>query len=211
MPCITVPTAMLISAGVGVAGSLGSAFIGASAAEKAADEQKAAAESASLLLDPYADAGAAALAQLNNLLGLGTEGTDGILSSLQKTPGYQFALTQGLQATQNGYAAKGLAVSGAAQKGAADYAEGLAGTTYQDMVTDYYNLTQTGEAATAGQANLLTGAGTAEAAGTVGAANATTSGITNAVNAVGNAAYGLGAWNSTNGMYAQNELLPEYS
>lgn len=54
-------------------------------------------------------------------------------SDLADTPGYQFALDQGLKATQNGYAAQGLGSSGAAMKGAANYAEGLASTTYQQQ------------------------------------------------------------------------------
>jgi hypothetical protein len=52
-------------------------------------------------------------------------------AELAATPGYQFTLNQGLQAVQNSAAAKGLGVSGAALKGAADYATGLADSTYQ--------------------------------------------------------------------------------
>jgi hypothetical protein len=50
-------------------------------------------------------------------------------AQLESTPGYQFIKSQGLQAVQNANAAKGLGLSGAALKGAAQYAEGLAGTT----------------------------------------------------------------------------------
>lgn len=50
-------------------------------------------------------------------------------AQLASTPGYQFDLQQGLQATQNSNAAKGLGVSGAALKGAANYATGLANNT----------------------------------------------------------------------------------
>lgn len=49
---------------------------------------------------------------------------------LEKTPGYQFTKTQGLKAVQNAAAARGLGVSGAALKGAATFATGLADTTY---------------------------------------------------------------------------------
>src|SRR3954463_994834 len=54
-------------------------------------------------------------------------------SELEATPGYQFNLSQGLQATQNAAAARGLGVSGAALKGAAKYATGLADSTYQNQ------------------------------------------------------------------------------
>jgi hypothetical protein len=52
---------------------------------------------------------------------------------LEATPGYQFTLDQGLKATQSAMAARGLGVSGAALKGAAAYATGLADKTYQDQ------------------------------------------------------------------------------
>ena len=54
-------------------------------------------------------------------------------ATLEQTPGYQFALSQGLQATQNSAAARGLGVSGAALKGAATFATGLADNTYQQQ------------------------------------------------------------------------------
>ncbi len=52
------------------------------------------------------------------------------IESLKATPGYQFTLDQGLKATQNSAAARGLGVSGAALKGAANYATGLSDQTY---------------------------------------------------------------------------------
>lgn len=61
------------------------------------------------------------------------------LALLQQTPGYQFTLQQGLQATQNSYAGQGLGRSGAALKGAAQYAENLAATTYQQQFQDWLN------------------------------------------------------------------------
>jgi hypothetical protein len=60
-------------------------------------------------------------------------------SWLANTPGYQFVREQGLQATQNSYAAQGLGQSGAALKGAAQYAEGLAGTTFQQQFQNWLN------------------------------------------------------------------------
>lgn len=59
------------------------------------------------------------------------------IESLEKTPGYQFIKDQGLKATQNSYAAKGLGSSGAAAKGAAQFATDLAGTTYQTQFDNY--------------------------------------------------------------------------
>jgi hypothetical protein len=115
-------------------------------------------------------------------------------SDLANTPGYQFTLNQGLEATQNGFAAQGLGSSGAAEKGAANYAEGLAGTTYNQQLQNYlqqnqqiYNmimgqsnlglsaagaLGNVSSALGSGIANSLTGIGQAQAAGTIGQANA---------------------------------------
>ena len=54
-------------------------------------------------------------------------------ANLVNTPGYQFNLSQGLESAQNSAAARGLGVSGAAMKGAATYATGLADSTYQQQ------------------------------------------------------------------------------
>jgi len=67
-------------------------------------------------------------------------------AALQNLPGYQFTLNQGLESTQNAAAARGLGVSGAALKGAASYATGLADNTYNSQLQN-----------TIGQTNALTG------------------------------------------------------
>lgn len=64
------------------------------------------------------------------------------LNQLAQTPGYQFTLQQGLEATQNSFAGQGLGTSGAAMKGAANYAEGLASTTYQQQFQNAINANQ---------------------------------------------------------------------
>ena len=61
-------------------------------------------------------------------------------AGLEATPGYQFSLSQGEKGVQNSFAAKGLASSGAALKGAADYAQGLASNTYQTQFSNYSTL-----------------------------------------------------------------------
>lgn len=68
-------------------------------------------------------------------------------ADLEATPGYQFTLNQGLKSTQSAAAARGLGVSGASLKGAAQYATGLADKTYLDQFNvrqqqfqDYLNL-----------------------------------------------------------------------
>jgi hypothetical protein len=136
----------------------------------------------------------------------------------QATPGYQFTLNQGLKSVQNSAAARGLGVSGAALKGAASYTTGLADSTYNDVFnralqtfnTNYSSAANNvnrlqsvvasgqnaaatngslGAAAVGNIGNTLTSGANAQAAGTVGSANALASGL----NGVGNSAltYGL--------------------
>jgi hypothetical protein len=140
------------------------------------------------------------------------------VEQLEKTPGYQFTRDQGLKATQNSMAAKGLGVSGNAIKAGADYAENLAQTTWMQQLQAYlqqqmqaYNMlsgtAQIGANA-AGQAGDLTGKGmgaigsqygnigNALAGGTMGQANAYASGVNALGGGLGGAAMLYGAYNN---------------
>lgn len=132
-------------------------------------------------LNPYAATGTNALNSLSNGL---TE------NYLQSTPGYQWNLSQGEQAATNSAAARGLANSGAALKGAATYASGLADSTYQNQFNDTNALAQEGYNALNQQGNnAMTAANNAgqirmegangAMATTVGAGNALASGLSN--------------------------------
>jgi hypothetical protein len=134
------------------------------------------------------------------------------------TPGYQFTLQQGLKSTQNSAAARGLGTSGAALKGASAFSTGLADSTYNDVYqralntfnTNYSsaannanrlsNLVGNGQNAAAGMGalgaqttanigNTLMSGANAQAAGTIGSANA----LTSALGGIGNNAmiYGM--------------------
>jgi uncharacterized protein CbrC (UPF0167 family) len=87
-------------------------------------------------------------------------------ANLVNTPGYQFNLSQGLQATQNSAAAKGLGVSGAAMNASSKYATGLADSTYQNQFSNeqtlYGDANTNYTAAQANLANLGTGVQNAE-------------------------------------------------
>lgn len=220
---------------------IGSAAIGAAttayAANKAASAQTSAASQAAQVqqnifnttqknLAPYINEGNSATTQLNNQLPTLTSPIVMNEQNLEQTPGYQFNLTQGLKATQNSAAARGLGVSGAALKGASTFATGLADSTYQNQFnnantnqTNAYNrlkgLIDTGESAAAGQgvvgastganiASTVVGAGNANAA----AANATGAGVNNALsNISGYAAYkGLYGGGGGSGLPLQNNL-----
>lgn len=206
--------------GAGIAGA-GATIIGAN---KAADAQTQAAQSAIAnqqwmygqnkdILNPFIQGGAGqvgnqqALLDPNNasgplaaLLKLTTPGAD-MSSVLAQTPGYQFALNQGIRASNNQLAARGLAGSGGAvAKGADQFATGLAGNTWQNIVQALQgtfnsqvaggqNLINSGVTAGSALAGVgtntanqisgsLTGAGNAQAA----AANATGGAIAGAAN-----------------------------
>jgi hypothetical protein len=154
-------------------------------------------------------------------------------ATLEKTPGYQFNLTQGLKSVQNSAAARGLGTSGAALKGASTFATGLADSTYQNQFnnavtnqTNAYNRlkglvdtgenasAQTGSAGTAAAntaANAQIGAGNAQAA----AANATGTSLSNLANNIGGYAaykglYGSGSGGNSSGVANYNSGNPIY-
>lgn len=104
-----------------------------------------------------------------------------IQTALESTPGYQFTRDQGIASVNRVLGTQGQ--TGAQAKGIARFVTGLADSTYNSRVGNLQNAVNTGENAAAqtgtiGQAygsnigNNIVGAGTATAAGTVGAANA---------------------------------------
>lgn len=168
----------------GIIGGLGSLFGGGLnflGAQQGANAQLDAVKSANQLqlamfamtqanLAPYRHLGDIGMHKLENSIGSLTRPFDPTMQQLERTPGYQFTLQSGLKATQNAAAAQGLGQSGFAMKGAEQYAEGLASTTYQQQLQNYmsqnaqkYNmlmgLTQIGAGAAAGasQAGQITG------------------------------------------------------
>ena len=120
-------------------------------------------------------------------------------------PNYAFQLGQGQQALTNQYNQAGGLISGNTLKGMQDYTQNFAGNAYQNAFNNYqsqrgniYNtlasiarLGQTAQSQSntlasnygTNTANLATGAAAAQAAGTVGAANAYGSGLQNIGNA----------------------------
>ncbi len=222
--------AAAIGIGTAVAG-IGGSLLSSSAASSAADTQAAAADRASAAsqaqaaqtradLLPYNQIGQQGQEQLASLWGLNgagnrsnalqSYGLSGLTfnptqAQLASTPGYQFNLAQGQNAVANSSAAQGRGISGAALKGAANYAVGLADNTLKtqqgifqanlgNVVGGLQNIGNLGENAAAqtgslGTANTnaanqsLIGGANAQAAGTVGSANALSGGL----NALGSA------------------------
>jgi hypothetical protein len=203
----------LIGAGISGVSSIFGASQQASASKKAAAIQAQVAREAMQIqkdqfqqtqnnLAPYLATGGAASGMLGNRLGELTSDVplpDMLTkpltqAELEATPGYQFTLSQGLKATQNSAAARGLGLSGAALKGAATFATGLSDQTYntrfnqnQIQGTNIFNaLTQNKTGAynkLIGVAGM--GAGAATGQGQIGAATANNMG--NALIGAGNA------------------------
>jgi hypothetical protein len=197
-----------------IGASVGSAVLGAGASiyssNQAASAQKKAAQKASDTqmqmfnttqnnLQPYMGAGASAQSTLTNELPNLAAPVVMDQAALQRTPGYQFNRAQGLRAVQNGYAARGLGSSGAALKGAANYATGLADSTYQNQFnnavtnqTNKYNrllgVASLGENAAAGLGNNAVTTGANIGNNIVGAGNGQAAAYLQGGQAIGNAA-----------------------
>ena len=217
----------------GVAGSAIQADAAGSAADKQAAASNNAARMSQANADRtredlavYRDSGSQALQALMAALGLGpgtnllaSNGVNGLAfhpaggetftpdqATLEATPGYKFTRDQGLQAVANSNAAKGLGVSGAAMKGAAQYATGLADNTlktqqqiFQDNLNNQRTIFQgnlsnilgslSGVATMGQNAAVQTGqSSTANInsanAASIGAANAQASGIVGGASAI---------------------------
>lgn len=150
-----------------------------------------------------------------SLMGAGAPTWDPTISGLEKTPGYQFTLDQGMKATANQNAAMGLGGSGAEAKGVQQYAQGLASTTYGQNFNIYnqqyanywsalmnkYNMlsgqTALGAAAAGGTGQQGANAQGAANAANIGGANASAAGTVGAANAAGAGLSGIAGAGNT--------------
>ena len=164
--------AMAAAAGISAGGGILSGLLGSNASKSAGAQSAAAANNATALnsriydqttnaLAPYVTQGRHALDTLDSSMGWWASPQNSGLptnlptniptvpgqinmdqATLERTPGYQFNLAQGLKGVTNSSAARGLASSGAALKGAANYVTGLADSTYQNQYNNAYQQSQ---------------------------------------------------------------------
>lgn len=201
-----------LSAGASILGAQTGAAAQEKAAQTASDTQLAMFNQMQQRLQPFINQGTSANTMLNAQLPSLTAPINLTEDWLKGTPGYQFNLTQGLRSVQNSAASRGLGVSGAAQKGAAAYATGLADSTYQNQFSNA--LAQRGSiygmlagqqglgenaAAGVGNAGITTGQGIAQ--NQIGAGNAAA-----AANVASGNAVGAGANSALTG-YTLNNLF----
>lgn len=154
---------------------------------------------------PYQDTGAKGLGLYNNLADSGYLTAQPSMNDLTKLmPNYKFGLEQGLGQFNAGINAGGGAISGNAIQGGQQFAQDYAGNQLMNAFNAYQanrsnvvsnvnaltNIGQQANATVAGAAsgtsqnvgNLMSSIGNAQAAGTMGAANAYSSGLNNISN-----------------------------
>lgn len=218
-----------LSAGASIFGSNKAAKAQQQAAQAAIAAQQQMFAQAKGEVQPFIDAGKSMIpglqgwldptnsgSPLASLMRLTTPGSD-MTAALEQTPGFQFSNTYGQKAVQNALAARGLGgPGGALARGGADYAEGLAGNTWQNVVN---SLLSTFQAGGTGMQNLVnTGSGAASslmggsntAAGNIGQ-NMVGMGNAQAAGAMG-MANGIGQFgNSISTAAILNKLMPSGS
>lgn len=106
--------------------------------------------------EPYRGAGAAGLQEYMATLGMGGPG---VVDRFRQSPGYQFALQQGLQAAQRGTAAQGLTGSGAEARELQRVGQGLASQEYGQYQNRLANLAGMGQTAAQQAAQQAYGTG----------------------------------------------------
>lgn len=139
-------------------------------------------------LEPYRDLGESSIPMISQLAGL-TGDPAAVQAALEQLPGYQFTRTQGLKGVQNSAAARGLGSSGAALKGAAGFATGLADKTFGDQFARLMGLTQLGQSSAAQTGQLGANLASQMGQGYMGIGNAGAAGA----NAIGSALSGAGS------------------
>jgi hypothetical protein len=183
-----------------------SSLIGGKAASSAGEAQADAANQASQLSNdqfqqtredqmPWMQAGQRALTKLEGIV----DYKPFDYNAMTADPGYAFRLSEGQKALDSSAAARGGLISGNALRGAVGYGQQMGSQEYTNAFNRYQqeraatlqplqslagvgqttaaNLGAAGAANAGAMGNYLTGGAAANAAGTVGAANAVTSGV----------------------------------
>jgi hypothetical protein len=213
---------------------VGSALIGAGtqiwASNKASETQKNAAQQAGAIqqqqyqqtrsdLAPYRAMGEDASTRLKAKLTDLTEPISVDPNMLENSDYYKFASTQGQKAVTNAAAARGLGKAGAALKGAAAFAKGLATDTYKtawDMEnqnkSNAYNrlkaLVDTGENAAAQTGQAGTASASGQSSALIGGANAAAAGYNAAGGAINNLTNNLSGYAMYKGIYGNGASGP---
>ncbi len=182
-----------------IGNSIWGGSIGASAAGKASSEQQNMLQQALGTLqsyynttanniNPWIKDGQSALGAEEKMLGL--TGSTGDYSQFTSSPGYQFQMNQGTNAVNSQISAGKTSAGGNALKALQSYGQGVANQGYGTYMNQLSGLSNTGLGAATSlgqigansansQANVLGQIGNAQAAGTIGQANAWTGALSN--------------------------------
>lgn len=194
------PWGAAIAGVAAVGGSMLSSSASSGASKKAIAAQERAAKQLREDLMPYTTAGTNALAPAQGLLGInGPEAAAAAMEDFQTSPGYDFAVSEGLQAVERSAAAQGMGHSGATMKALQARGSQLANQEFGTYYNRLMGLTQLGQnsAAGVGASNTQTAAGIAQTQASAGTAQA---------NIYANAASGLG---NIAGQYMQNSVYSQ--
>lgn len=193
----------LASSAIGSSASKSAASTQAAAADRATDTQLQIFDKQNAQQEPYRQAGYRALDTISALSPQFAHQFDANDLKTNLAPNYDFQLQQGLGATKNAANMQTGLLSGNTLKGINDYAQNYAGNAYQQAFSNYttnqnnifnrlstvagfgsganQQSAQVAGALAPGIAQTQVGSGAAQAAGTVGAANAITGGLNNAM------------------------------
>ena len=141
-------------------------------------------------LAPYRQLGENSIPMIEALAGLSGDPA-ATQAALENLPGYQFARTQGLKSVQNSAAARGLGSSGAALKGAANFATGLADQTFGNQFNRIMGLTNLGQTAAAQGGQIGSSMLGSLSGAYTGIGNAQAQGYNSVGNAISGGAQGL--------------------
>lgn len=202
------------AAGIGALGSISGSLIQANSTKQASDVQQKMYQQTRSDLAPFREAGVTGTNMLTSRLPSLTAPINFDQATLENLPGYQFTLNQGLKSTQNSAAARGLGTSGAALKGASNYATGLANTTFGDAFNRElaqrdaaYNklmgVSSLGSNAAAQTGNFATQTGQSIGQNTIAGGTAIAAGLNGAGNSVSNALNNIGGYQYANQLLGQ--------
>ena len=218
----------ILSGLIGSGASQSAANTQAGAATQASANQMSMFNTINAQQAPWRQAGQNALNQIGTMNPQFTHTFDAQDLNTNLAPNYAWQLGQGQGALQNQYNASGGLISGNTLKGMQDYTQNFAGNAYQQAFNNYNSqqtnifnrlsniagLGQTanqttanaGQNAALASSNFLTSGAAAQAAGTVGTANAISGGINNAMG--WNYLSSLGNQGSANTQDAIGNFLP---
>jgi hypothetical protein len=156
----------VLGAGASIWGASSAAEAQKNAANQAINAQMSMFQQAKQLAQPFIDFGTSALSPLSKLITPGPDQT----STLEQTPGYQFALSQGEKGITNQATMTGL--SGNALRAGSTFASGLAQQTWSDTANKLLSAAGIGQSAASGVGGQAVTTGSQVGQNLIGAGNA---------------------------------------